>query len=208
MSSDKVFVVHGRNDQARHELFLFLRALQLNPMEWEEAVRLTGEPSPYIGDVLSKAFDQAQAVVVLFTPDDTACLKPEFRKVEDDPECDQMGQARPNVLFEAGMAMGRHPDRTVLVEFGKLRPFTDIGGRHVVRLDSSPESRAALVDRLKTAGCLVDIEGKTDWLTAGDLTPPATPEGPRPLFYQKMTKAEYDALEKPTPNTTYYLTEN
>jgi hypothetical protein len=32
-------------------------------------------------------------------------------------------QARPNVLFEAGMTFGKHADRTVIVEFGKTRPL-------------------------------------------------------------------------------------
>ena len=48
----KVFVVHGRNTEARTAMFTFLRAIGLAPIEWSEAVRLTGEGSPYIGRVL------------------------------------------------------------------------------------------------------------------------------------------------------------
>lgn len=163
-----VFVVHGRNTTIRKSMFAFLRALCLHPLEWSQALSATGKTSPYIGDVLDVAFDMAQAIVVLFTPDDEARLREEFHG-EREPlhETELTPQARPNVIFEAGMAMGRSPDRTVLVEVGELRPFTDVGGRHVVRFDGSPESRQDLAIRLSTAGCNVNMTGM-DWLDVGD----------------------------------------
>src|SRR6266702_2833708 len=98
----KVFVVHGRNREARAAMFTFLRAIGLAPIEWSEAVRLTGEASPYIGHVLDAAFGAAQAIVVLLTPDDVAYLRSEYASGDDDPETTPLAQARPNVLFEAG----------------------------------------------------------------------------------------------------------
>jgi predicted nucleotide-binding protein len=77
------------------------------------------------------------------------------------------GQPRPNVLFEAGLALGRHPDKTVLVEVGKLRKFSDIAGRHVVRLSNEYAKRNDLANRLEKLGCMVDKQG-TDWTKAGD----------------------------------------
>jgi predicted nucleotide-binding protein len=132
----KVAVVHGRDTALRTSMFRFLRAIGLSPIEWSEAVKATKKASPYIGEVLDKAFEEAAAVVVLLTPDDVARFRPEFRKASDpEHEATLTGQARPNVLFEAGMAFGRHPDSTILVEIGELRPFSDVGGRHVVRLN-------------------------------------------------------------------------
>jgi len=176
----KVFVVHGRNRDARDAMFAFLRAIDLAPIEWSEAVRLTGEASPYIGHVLDAAFSAAQAIVVLLTPDDVAYLRSEYASGDDDPETRPLAQARPNVLFEAGMAMGRDAKRTVLVELGQLRPFSDVVGRHGVRLNGSAERRNELAQRLETAGCAVNLTGE-DWLSAGDFTAPPPPGGGLPL---------------------------
>lgn len=176
----KVFVVHGRNDAARLAMFAFLRAIGLEPIEWSVAVQMTGEGSPYIGQVLDVAFDAAQAVVVLLTPDDIAYLRSEYASGDDDPETEPLAQARPNVLFEAGMAIGRHPKRTVLVELGKLRAFSDVAGRHAVRMDSTPQKRQDLARRLENAGCAVNLAG-ADWMTEGDFSPPAPPGGGLPL---------------------------
>ena len=164
----KVFVVHGRDDKMRVAMFSFLRAIGLQPIEWSQAVRATGSGSPYIGDILGAAFSEAQAIVVLLTPDDEARLRQRLAQDGDPPhETELFGQARPNVLFEAGMAMGRDPDRTILVEVGSLRPFSDIGGRHTVRFDGSSPKRHDLAKRLRTAGCAVKLDG-TDWHSAGD----------------------------------------
>ena len=37
-----VFVVHGRNDVVRDSMFGFLRSINLKPIEWTQAVALTG----------------------------------------------------------------------------------------------------------------------------------------------------------------------
>lgn len=168
--SRSVFVVHGRNLKARDAMFAFLRAIGLDPVEWSEAVHATETPTPYIGEILKAAFAKASAVIVLFTPDDEARLRREWHSSREPPhETDLTGQARPNVLFEAGMAMGRDAKSTVLVELGELRPFSDIGGLHVVRLEDSTHSRQGLAQRLGAAGCPVNLKG-TDWHKAGDFT--------------------------------------
>ena len=176
----KVFVVHGRNGPARVAMFSFLRSIGLQPIEWSHAVAATGEASPYIGTVLDSAFIAAQAVVVLMTPDEIAYLRDEYSSEDSDPEREPAAQARPNVLFEAGMAMGRDPKRTVLVELGAMRPFSDIAGRHMLRLTGEPERRKELAQRLKTAGCRVDTTGN-DWLKSGEFIVPPSPGGSLPL---------------------------
>ena len=163
----RVFVVHGRNKALRRALFDFLRAIDLKPIEWNEAVRLTGTPSPHIGEILDVAMGHAQAILVLFTGDDQARLNDTFLSIDDpDYERKLTPQARPNVIFEAGLALGKYPERTILVQIGNLRHFSDIAGRHFIRLRNSSKSRQELAQRLKLAGCKVDLSG-TDWHDAG-----------------------------------------
>jgi len=163
----KVFVVHGRNYAARDALFAFLRAVGLHPLEWTEVVKATGEASPYIGEVLQTGFSVVQAVVVLMTPDDEARLRAPYRGPQEPPdETELTPQPRPNVLLETGMALGLFPERTVIVELGRLRQVSDLLGRHTVRMDDSPEKRQELAQRLETAGCEVNRSG-TDWYKAG-----------------------------------------
>jgi hypothetical protein len=61
-----------------------------------------------------------------------------------------------------------------------MRAFTDVAGRHAVRLNNSAETRKDLAQRLRIAGCEVNLDG-SDWLTAGDLTPPLPPGKGLPL---------------------------
>ncbi len=167
-NSRDVFVVHGRNLEARDSIFAFLRSIDLHPKEWEEAISDTGKASPYIGEVLDVAFSKAQAIVVLLTPDDEAILREQFRSPNDPAYESQLTpQARPNVIFEAGMALGRSADRTVIIEIGELRPFNDIFGRHVVRLNNSSTKRQDVAQRLEKAGCAVNLLGR-DWHKAGN----------------------------------------
>lgn len=168
--SNSVFVVYGRNETLRSDLFALLRNLGLNPIEWSKAIELSNSASPYIGQIIDAGFKKAIAIVVLLTPDDEGQLKPEFRQ-SGDPSFERRltGQPRLNVVFEAGRAFGTHPNATILVQVGKLRPFSDISGRHVVHLSNSASSRHELATKLENAGCKVDRSG-TDWMTEGDFS--------------------------------------
>jgi len=162
-----VFVVHGRNESLRVSMFAFLRSIALEPIEWEKAVAKARGGNPYVGDVLRKNMLDAQAIVVLFTPDELAQLKAEFcKRGEKRSEGALSNQARPNVIFEAGWAVGAFPKKTVLVQVGKMRGFSDIGGKLMVHLGDDPATRKTFANRLKAVGCKPDTDG-TDWLKAG-----------------------------------------
>ena len=151
-------------------MYAFLRAIGLTPLEFSVAATMTGQTAPYIGDVLDAAFESAQAIVVLFTPDDEARLRP-HHVAADDPqhERDFTPQSRPNVIFEAGMAIGRCPKRTIFVEVGTLRPFSDVAGRHTIRLTNDSKRRQELAMRLRQAGCRIDLSG-SEWHRAGNFS--------------------------------------
>ena len=163
-----VFVVHGRNSKLRDAMFAFLRSVGLSPLEWNQIIKRSKKSTPYVGTLLETAFREAAAVVVLVTPDDEARLKKMFVK-KNDPNYEKQltGQARPNVLFEAGMAFGRDSNSTVLVQIGDVRPFSDVTGRHIVVMNNTPERRNELVTKLSNAGCAVDTSGN-DWYSVGD----------------------------------------
>ncbi len=164
----KVFVVHGRDSCLKNDFFSFLRALSLQPIEWSEALKLTRKATPYIGEAIDSAFNNAQAVIVLLSPDDEVRLSPQLWKdKEEESEKKIRLQARPNVLFEAGMSFGRSSERTILIEIGQVKSFSDVAGLHVVRLSNSPETRNDIAERLKTAGCDVSTSGN-DWLRIGN----------------------------------------
>lgn len=168
----KVFVVHGRDTQLRDEVFSFLRAIGLSPLEWSEAVGLavsdTQRATPSLEDVLSAAFQRAQAILVVMSGDDLAQLRDDLRSPGEEPN--PVPQARPNVILEAGMALGRSEKRTVIIECGDLRAISDIAGRYRLRMDSTPEKRKELADRLQSSGCAVQLTG-TQWLSVGKFTP-------------------------------------
>jgi predicted nucleotide-binding protein len=166
---DKVFVVRGRNAQIRNAMFAFLRALELKPVEWGQAMKATGTPMPFIAKTLESALSGPNAVVVLMTPDEIVQLKRQFvSKIDPDEERKPMGQPRPNVFFEAGMALARHPEKTIFVIFGRVKSFSDIAGMHTVRMNNTAKKRTQLVDKLRTAGADPQTEGKEDWTEEGD----------------------------------------
>jgi len=164
-----VFLVAGRDNEAASAVKYILRALGLRIVEWEHAVAKTGLPTPYVGDVVEEGLRMADVAVVLLTPDDLVQLRKDLLRDEDgSDEREQLGQARPNVYYEAGIAdaIGRH--RTVIVEIGPVKSFSDSAGRHVVRYDGSPAKRNALAERLRIAGVEPDTSG-SDWLSVGDV---------------------------------------
>jgi predicted nucleotide-binding protein len=163
-----VFLVHGRDERAAKEMRTFLRALDLHVIEWESAVRETGQAAPYIGDVIFAGMHMADAVIVLITPDDLVRLRPDLLSSDDsENEREIRGQARANVIYEAGIADALDRSRTVLVELGGVKSLSDLSGRNVVRFDGGSRSRNKLVSRLESAG-LNPIRRGEDWLEVGD----------------------------------------
>jgi hypothetical protein len=155
----RVFVVHGRNLKAKEQVFIFLRALGLQPLEWEQAANLTEMASPHTLDIVKAGLEAAQCVVVLLTGDEFAKLRPAYGS-----EAYKL-QPRPNVLLEAGWALGvAGQQRTILLCFEEIRRISDIDGLNYILLSNSTDSRRAFVSRLKNAGCALDDSG-ADYLS-------------------------------------------
>jgi hypothetical protein len=189
-----VAVAYGRDDEAREAMFAFLRALGLNPLEWEAAIAETGSAMPYSGDAVERAFARAQAVICLFTPDDEVLLHPEL----GDAPAPEM-QPRPNVLLETGMALATHPAQTVIVELGQVREITNLSGRNTIRIGTDPTAALnALASRLQNAGCAVSRTGG-DWLNVPRFTNLAAFRrrahgAPKPRLSGQLAEDEEDDL--------------
>lgn len=167
-----VFIVSGRDVEATAGIVHVLRALNLKVVEWEHAVLRTGVPNPYTGDVVATGLRMADAAIIVITPDDVVKLRSDLVREQDgELERTMQGQARPNVVYEAGYADALGLNRTLIVEVGLSKPFSDIAGRNTLRYDGSPAKRNALVQRLKLAGLRPDTDGD-DWLKLGDVGGP------------------------------------
>jgi predicted nucleotide-binding protein len=170
ITNNSIFVVHGRDVQLNADMFAFLRAIGLNPLEWSQAIKAARGANPHVDDVISKAMDNVQGVLVMFSPDEDARLKSKFCGAADKKKglCTLDGQARPNVIFEAGLALGAHSNKTLLVQVGDMRDISDIAGKHLIYLSNSATSRKELAQRLQSKlRFKVDTTGN-DWLTTGD----------------------------------------
>lgn len=155
----RVFVIHGRDIEARDAVFDFLRALGLTPLEWERMVRATGSTVPSLKEVITEAVRGADAVVALLTPDDIVELHPSLREAADGADERGSCQSRPNVLLELGMALALHPDSTIILELGAMRRPADLGGLNYIDVDLSGKWLNKVANRLEGAGCPVDRTG-------------------------------------------------
>jgi hypothetical protein len=110
--------------------------------------------------------EAAQAVLVVFAPEDEARLIKRFATSPEESEISP--QPRPNVLFEAGMAFALYPQRTVVIEIGRLRRASDLEGLNAIRMTDEARARHALKRRLVDCGCdVVDSDAYLNPSIAG-----------------------------------------
>lgn len=167
---NSMFVVHGRDAQLNQDMYLFLASIGIVPMEWDHAIKAAkGGANPIVGDVISNAMSLVQGVMVLFSPDEEAKIRTKHATASDKKKNLHLKgfQPRPNVIFEAGLALGAHSDKTILVQVGDVREISDIAGRHMVYLDNSFAARKRLADRLQSKlKFKIDLTGEV-WQKVG-----------------------------------------
>ncbi len=139
-----VFVVHGRDGEAKELVARFLTKLGLNPIILHE--------QPNAGRTVIEKFERHSAVgfaVVLLTPDDVGGLA-------EDPET-LLPRARQNVVLELGYFMGRLGRSRVCALAKESVEFpSDVAGVIYVPLDVGGAWKMALVKELKASGFEVD----------------------------------------------------
>lgn len=166
--NNTIFVVHGRDHQLNEDMFTFLRALGLNAVEFSEAINATAGANPNITKIVKGALKRAQGVLVMFSPDEEARLKKKYRSGRDSAKLE--GQSRLNVIFEAGIALGAHPEKTLLLEVGTVRNISDIAGMHIPRLTNDAASRKDLAERLRKKLKLKVNTNGDYWLKVGNFS--------------------------------------
>lgn len=168
---NSMFVVHGRDTKLNTDMYAFLSSIGIVPMEWDHAIKAAkGGANPIVGDVISQAMDRVQGVMILFSPDEETRIKSKLASEGDKRKGLHLKgfQPRPNVILEAGLALGAHSDKTILVQVGDIRDISDIAGKHMVHLSNSFADRKRLADRLESKlKFKVDITGTT-WQKIGD----------------------------------------
>ncbi|HEU4733719.1 MAG TPA: TIR domain-containing protein, partial [Kofleriaceae bacterium] len=119
----EVVVIHGRGTARTAFFFELLRRLGLRPLAFDELAVRAGAGSPSTREVMQTAIARAQAVLVLFTAEDLAGLRP------DRPA----PQPHVHVVFEAGVAVALAHTRTILVEVAPVSGLLDLADAQAVR---------------------------------------------------------------------------
>ena len=139
-SSNKVFVIHGRDDGAKETVARFLAKLGLEPV-------ILHEQANQGRTIIEKFEDHAHVgfAVALLTPDDVGSLQGDTNNFKP--------RARQNVIFEFGYFIGKLGRRKVcaLVK-GDVEKPSDYEGVLYIPLDKSGGWNNTLSRELKTAG--------------------------------------------------------
>lgn len=143
-SSNKVFVIHGRDDGAKETVARFLTKLGLEPVILHEQANL--------GRTIIEKFEyhaDARFAVALLTPDDAGSLQGDKNNLKP--------RARQNVIFEFGYFIGKLDRKRVcaLVK-GNVEKPSDYDGVLYIPLDDFGGWEKKLIKELKSAGYDVD----------------------------------------------------
>ncbi len=143
--SRKVFIVHGRNNEAQQTISRFLEKLDLQPIILHE--------QPNKGKTIIEKFETYSDVsfaVVLLTPDDQGFQKNSSKEIRD--------RARQNVILELGFFLGRlGRSRVCPIYWEGVEIPSDYDGVVYVPFDEADGWKLKLAREIKQAGIDVDL---------------------------------------------------
>ena len=144
--SNRVFVVHGRDEEAKQAMARFLETIGLEPVILQE--------QPSKGNTIIEKFEEhaqsAGFAVALCTPDDIGGLA-------EDPD-NLKPRMRQNVVFELGYfagAIGRN--RVCALLKGDIERPSDYDGVVYIPMDSNEGWKLTLARELRAAGFDIDL---------------------------------------------------
>jgi len=152
--SQRIFVVHGHDHEARDQLELVLRRLGLEPFI---LMNNSGGGKTIVEALEKHIYEESAFGIVLLTPDDYGYAKSET-------EADKKPRARQNVILEMGMVMaslGR--EKMVLIKRGAVDLPSDTQGMIYLEYnDNIKDIVPKLVQNMIEAGIEVDISRITE----------------------------------------------
>lgn len=144
VDSKEVFIVHGRDNEAKETVARFLEQLELTPVILHE--------QPNQGKTIIEKFEfhaQPSCAVVLLTPDDAGALQGDENNLKP--------RARQNVIFELGFFIGSlGRERVCALTKGDVELPSDYEGVVYIPLDETGGWKMSLVRELKSVGLDVD----------------------------------------------------
>ena len=144
METNKIFVIHGRDNETKQTVARFLSQVGLKPIILDEQSNQ--------GQTIIEKFEQHAQVgfaVALLTPDDVGALQEDAQNLKP--------RARQNVIFELGYfisQLGR--DRVCVLTKGNVDIPSNYDGVIYIRLDNAGGWKMRLVKELENAGIAVD----------------------------------------------------
>ena len=144
INTNEVFIIHGRDNEAKQTVARFLEKIDLKPVILHE--------QPDKGRTIIEKFEkhaQVRFAITLLTPDDVGALEGERSNLKP--------RARQNVIFEFGYFIGKLGRKRVcaLVQ-GDVEKPSDYDGVLYIPLDDSGGWKMEIIKEFKTAGFDVD----------------------------------------------------
>ena len=144
IGTNKIFIVHGRDNEIKETVARFLGQLDLEPIILHEQSNQ--------GQTIIEKFEQHAQVgfaVALLTPDDVGALQEDARNLKP--------RARQNVIFEFGYFIGQlGRNRVCALTKGSVEIPSDYDGVIYIPLDDAGGWKMKLVKELQNAGIAVD----------------------------------------------------
>jgi hypothetical protein len=145
--SNKVFVVHGRDEISKTNLEVFLHEIGLEPV----VLHRQADEGMTIIEKFEKHSDVGYAFILL-TPDEIAYLASENTLSDEDRNKEY--RARPNVIFEFGYFIGKlGRSRVCCLHTGQTSLPSDVSGMVYKRFEKNIEEIAySIIKDLKASG--------------------------------------------------------
>ena len=147
-AEEKIFIVHGHDDDARDELELILRRLGLEPFILQNS---DAGSNTLVEALEANIYSGTALGIILLTPDD-------FGYSKSESDADRQPRARQNVILEMGMvmaALGRA--RMLILKKGALEIPSDAAGIQYHEFNGHVREVAGqLVQRLQQLGFKID----------------------------------------------------